>query len=612
MWETATEKLSIVELFKITCVTCRAGLSVRNESIIGQIIACPQCGSMVQVVSPGEPDGPPAEAGSPARAGSPVPISEEPITSDSQTAAAVAGYRWIAWTLAILGVGTTLVGTVLFWPSEPTVSDAAPPRATEQLEAIEIEEPSVIEPAATDALPVTPDEADVREEETVSESPVQVQEAKPQAVAAPVDVPRVARRFDPLDLDPERLDLTSLDRLKDKNATAAPVSSPAIGSSDTVLEPSTSTLPIVRRGSDPKRNVGAGDAQEQLARRLPALEIRSMSLVDFFSLVSQLSGSPVSVGSEQLLMAGISPRKRVSLDARDIRLDEALTRVLEPLRLEHVVDGQQVIVVRKDATRVREIEYPIDDLVSSANSAEQLADWVRQLVAPSSWQEATLEIADDSLHIEQSVQVHYQILVFLERLRLVRGLSPRSRYPVERLVPTPLHAAMAERLSAPALFTFSQKTPLGEVFLHWQRELDLPLLVDWPALAEVELWPDSTIICAVADSPWHEALTDVLEPLGLDWRAVAGGAIEISSAEQLHRDWQLELYPLFSEEPTDANQILSRLREHVSKTQRATTAQSKTEFVFDRTAPAILALQSATAQREILAWLVEQGLFRQP
>ncbi len=38
--------------FKITCVTCRARLAVRNESLIGQIIACPKCGSMVQVARP--------------------------------------------------------------------------------------------------------------------------------------------------------------------------------------------------------------------------------------------------------------------------------------------------------------------------------------------------------------------------------------------------------------------------------------------------------------------------------------------------------------------------------------------------------------------------------
>ncbi len=86
MWETGTEKLGIVELFKITCVTCRAGLSVRNESIIGQIIACPQCGSMVQVVSPGEPEGPPAEAGSPGRAGPPVTLVQSPAPAPAAVA----------------------------------------------------------------------------------------------------------------------------------------------------------------------------------------------------------------------------------------------------------------------------------------------------------------------------------------------------------------------------------------------------------------------------------------------------------------------------------------------------------------------------------------------
>ena len=72
----------------------------------------------------------------------------------------------------------------------------------------------------------------------------------------------------------------------------------------------------------------------------------------------------------------------------------------------------------------------------------------------------------------------------------------------------------------------------------------MPLLIDWPALAEVDLWPESTIVCAVADKTWEEALSEVLEPLGLDWRATFGGAIEISSAEKLARDPQLELYPL--------------------------------------------------------------------
>ena len=620
----AAARLNIVELFKITCVTCQAGLSVRNESIIGKIVACPQCGSMVQVVAPGEAELSPAEAGSPGAVDElsvPEPPVEDSVASDLPTVAAVASYRWIAWAIGILVVGTTLLGTALFWSSEPEISEAAPLPAIEQPDTTEIEESSVPETVAIDSTVVTPIEEetaaelppvelDVRSEETIVEATVE--DAKPQAVVEPVEVARVARRFDPLDLDPEGLDLNSLDHLGESDTVAAPVGPPATGETGTNPKPESSTFPIVRRGSDPERDVAATDAKQQLARRLPILEVRAMRLVDFLTLVSQLSGSPVSVGSEQLLMAGISPRKQVSLAASDISLDEALTRVLEPLRLEHVVDGPQVILLRKDSDQVREIDYPIDDLVSDDTDAEQLANWLRQLVAPTSWQGAPLEFADQSFRIQQSQRVHYQVLVFLERMRLVRGLSTRSSYPVERFAPTPLHAAMAERLTAPALFTFSRETPLSEVFLHWQRELDLPLLVDWPALAELQLWPESTVICAVADRPWHDVLTDVLEPLGLDWRATIGGAIEISSAEQFARDLQLELYPLISDKPTDADQILQGLRDHFSQNRLAALEASDTELVFDPTAPAILALQPATAQREILAWLVEQGLFRQP
>jgi hypothetical protein len=41
-----------VDLFSIQCTTCRARLKVKDESVIGDILACPKCGSMVQVVPP--------------------------------------------------------------------------------------------------------------------------------------------------------------------------------------------------------------------------------------------------------------------------------------------------------------------------------------------------------------------------------------------------------------------------------------------------------------------------------------------------------------------------------------------------------------------------------
>jgi hypothetical protein len=41
-----------VELFTIQCTTCRARLKVNDESVIGDILACPKCNSMVQIIPP--------------------------------------------------------------------------------------------------------------------------------------------------------------------------------------------------------------------------------------------------------------------------------------------------------------------------------------------------------------------------------------------------------------------------------------------------------------------------------------------------------------------------------------------------------------------------------
>ncbi len=53
-----------MELFSITCTTCKSRLRVREEGAIGQILACPKCGGMVMVKAPegwvpGQPVPPP-------------------------------------------------------------------------------------------------------------------------------------------------------------------------------------------------------------------------------------------------------------------------------------------------------------------------------------------------------------------------------------------------------------------------------------------------------------------------------------------------------------------------------------------------------------------------
>ncbi len=612
----------LVELFKIICVTCQAKLSVRNESLIGQIVACPRCDSMVEIISPAVAAVAPAVA-EPATvikkavASEPAVLPEEvppPVVEAEllQASAEVAKYKLLVWSLASVLVGAVLVGGMLYSRNSsskesPAVAPSSVETANVELPAVPVseEEPTVVSPPVVETPPAVALKVDPPSTEIVESTPKQpvvTETVEQPPVVAPIEkqaeaAPRVARRFDPLDFDPESLTLAAVDQPTEAVETPA---SELMDVPLETLEEVPSTVPLVRRGPDEGEDASGRDAEKQLALLIPGVKFRDLLLVDYLRLVSQLSGVPVSVAPEQLLMAGITPQQKVSFEKKGISLGEMLTHVLKPLRLEYSTQGSQVIVTRQDATKRREINYPIDDLVGAETDAELLASWVEQLVAPSTWRSAggqgTLEVTPGNLRIEQTQQVQYQVLILLERLRLARNRPPRSRYPVKRLAGTPANVLLQKILATHTTFTFSQYTPIDEVFVHWQTEIGVPLLIDWPALAEAEVWPSTTIACAIIDQPWSIALEKILEPLGLGWRATASGAIEITSAKKVQNELQLELYSLRNDFDGDARSLAK--------------LQAGGVILYDPAEKTLLVLESAVAQRAIVHRLGELGTLK--
>ena len=657
-----------MELFKVICVTCQAKLSVRNEALIGQIVACPRCNSMVEVAPPAHSAvvDPESSAAVPATTSPPpstqTPTAPNPATAISPTdqavdeaaidpatpeaghadpattaTATVGKYKLIAWSLASFFVGATLVGAVLWsrgdstaepanvassetttTPNKPATNVEPVATATQpnQADANTPTQPTTTEPPlaapavvpepevqpATETLPVTPT---VQQSVTPTPSEPVPDEQAPDEPTAKDPSPRLARRFDPLKFDPENLTLATVDAepaATDQPSVADQPESTVPPQIDLAVEPEQipSTAPLVRRGPASPTDTHSIDAAEQLKLTVPAVTIEKMPLAECLQLFSQLSGLPISIAPEQLLMAGITAERKVSLAASEASLGDMLAQVLTPLHLEVTTQGEQVVVVRQEATKTREINYPINDLVSSATSKEQLAGWVEQFVAPTTWQTAggqgTLVVEENRLRISQSQQVQYQVLILLERLRLARNLPPRSRYPVKRLVAMPASQQLGPTLRQTTTFTFTQFTPLQEVFTHWQTELDVPLLVDWTALASADLSPHSTVACAIIDEPWSVALEKVLEPLGLGWRVATSGAIEITSAEKVLNQLQLELFPLADGTTVDIDALRTKL------------GPSNGELAYDPAGNVVLALQPATNQRILFNHLQQRQL----
>ncbi len=669
-----------MELFKITCVTCRARLSVRDAALVGQIIGCPRCGMMVQVAAPAgalpaTPNDSTASAAIVALAAvnAPPQPSFETIASFDD-AADVLSFRepaaavpsppllpaeaptatgWPAYKFATLLVagavaGSAVVAASLSWfndedqvavaapanpvaagpsavseqPEEPPPAKLAPadsegpPTATttepEKDEALPGDDPEPVNPAAAPATQMVSADPEVATPPATSDAKTQAEQNPPAAVDT---APRL--RIDPLDVDPEGLNLSTLysgpptDPLAESQLPteeeAAPSAPPAVPNPDD--DDAQHDAPAaVRR--DARAGVGAPVSVDVLlALRLPAINLEKMPLCQLLDLATQLSGLPVSVSPQQLRMAAVSATTPASADAKDVTVEQMLTAALKPLRLKPMIDGEQIVLMRNGDDKRRNVEYAVDDLASSPANVEQLADWVQQLTAPEAWQagggDATLAIDGAKLRIEAPVAVQYDVLFLLERYRLTRGLPTRTKYPAALLASGAFHAAIAERLAAPAAFTFSQYTPLREIFRYWQEELAVAVLVDWPALADERLWPSARIACSAADKSWAEAMDSVLEPLGLGWRAVGRNTIEITTLAKIRSEQVFEVYRISPSATLNAEQLIARVQSFSASDAKppatADLRQAAAAIAYDAESRVLLVRQPAAIHRQLVA-----------
>ncbi len=723
-----------LEPFPVICETCRARLRVRDPGIIGEIHACPKCGSMVLITPPAdwsageaEAPAPPTEATQPSPeatetvsnpaaepvaepVSTPTPSVPPPTTTVhqvdvaaevpeldallGQTAAATGeampmpapepmvpptppggplANRWIV--LAAAGASLVVVGGLLvaMWgrggedtlalpsptdtatftaPASPSdeatvtapgedesqpaaaADDGEKTAANEQPnEAGGANEPPValgghsVPPQPPDALP-TPNAPSTSDIVAASEPPAVLggRSAVPQP---PADhIAAVSPQFDPLDFDPTQLSLSRSgvaeivpedDESEDASdglgglpvETADTAASDGTPDGPDAASPPSATA-VVRLGPGSSEATRRRDVAEQLSLELDEIDLPRVPLVRVLDLISGLADVPITLEPEGLAMTGVSPAFPITLQAENVSMGDLLTQALAQCHLAYEARDGVIVVTKPDVDRQRSVNYRVDDLMpAGATDATPVARLIERFVVPDSWQTAggsgTVEVDGDTLRVHQTDRVLYQILTFCERLRLARGLAPRSRYPVARLHVEPAYRQLAERFSADTTFTFLPWTPLRDVFDYWQTTTGVTVLVDWGELADAELAPTTPVACAVADRPWGEAIDAVLEPLGLAWRAVDGKTIQITTLDAASRVRQIEFYPVT--EPllaqyADHDALVTALVNQ-AKTQ-ATGDTATIDVALDEPSDRLIVRAPAAVQRHLTAWLASQ------
>lgn len=435
----------------------------------------------------------------------------------------------------------------------------------------------------------------------------------PPAPAIEAAAPRL--RIDPLELDPEGMDLSTLtsartaDPLAESQIaeTPAPVAATNAAPVEAGTDGPAAAPPELRfEPAGPPSNVA-----ELLERRLPAVTIESMPLCRFLTFASDLAGLPVSVSPDELRLAAVSAATPVTVDAKNATIEELLAAAVGPLRLAAAVDGPHIVLRRKSEDKRRELAYPVDDLAAGDAELQRLATWVQDLVAPETWKahggEGVLTIDGATLRIDNSERSGFETILFLERYRVARGLKPRSKYPPALLAAGAAAGELRQRMQGPATFTFTQPTPLRAVVGWWQEELETAVLIDWPALAGERTWPQSRITASAMNQPWGESLDKALAPLGLGWRAVDGRTIEITSLAKIRTEPQLAIYRLASSSSVGDSVNAADLRDRVAAAAQADGAAGSGATFYDAEHRVLLVRQPAAVQRRLADGLAAAG-----
>lgn len=590
-------------LFSITCTTCRARLAVRNESAIGAILECPKCTSMVQVVPPvgwkspsatlpADPQPtavqqrpaiqqPPAlplghhvevvpkAPNSPRTAWSGSPAAESAGTvavpggceSPSGPWASPTELLWRKWLL----LGTVSVAGVVLvfglW-SMLFSSDEAEPDATSEVQQPAepvpesppeqpAEEPqplpfAAVEPPAmppADPEPGTFSEqepspaVDPPGENTIADAPEPTPVVEPDpATEEDHEPPTVAINSEP------KLPQLDFGLPEPEPESKEPYSEPK----EPVVFPETSPSAIIERPAVP-----AVDAEARLAGKIPEIALREMPLAEAVDLLAELSGVPITFDPEALSRLGVTVRDPITVEFSEATIGEVLQQVVGNRGLAAVVeDGQVLVTVQPDGREtLKERPYTVSDLTGSDPAAvAEMASLVEKLVEPDSWRRGggrgTIAPDGGALRVVQTDAVHYQILVFCEKLRTARGKPLRSRLDPNRFTLSTHRSQAAKLLSLPITVNFHEPAPLAYIVSYLEELTGADILIDrrslraagWSAQAEATLTSQEQPLAATLDA--------LLGPIGLAYRAIDARTLQITTQAALIARQELEFYPI--------------------------------------------------------------------
>ena len=414
------------------------------------------------------------------------------------------------------------------------------------------DEPTAVPPPVPEPMPIT-------EPNTNSEPPLVEQTAPPQFVledeeqATETSVaasPNESENNQQIDLADDGL--ASFARwLQSPESPEPPEPSPEPAQSE--QKPSVSKQNTVEvKPVQPTRPIPSKvDIESRLKDPIIAIEFKNVSLANALRTLSNYSTIPITIDPYGLGRRNLSADKPVELLIRNkSTVGEVLTKLLSELHLGYfVVDGQLIVTTAKSSQgKLTQLSHRIGDLCD--NDPENVAafsQWLQKFVEYGSWEsqggEGKCQVDGTTLIIEHDDTVQYQVLLLCERLRLARGGNVQSRIRPEFVELTP-KINLLRANQRPVTLRIWRDTNLDSIAAAFEEVAGVNILVDWYALHHAGWSPKDPMKFFCQDLPLEEALTKLLQPMGLTYRILDDATLQITSPEAVSAEMDVEFYPL--------------------------------------------------------------------
>jgi hypothetical protein len=236
---------------------------------------------------------------------------------------------------------------------------------------------------------------------------------------------------------------------------------------------------------------------------------------------------------------------------------------------------------------------------------------VQRLVAPETWRSSggrgSVEPQGRKLMVEQTADVHHQVLVFCQKLRRARGVPLRGHFGPDDFALTTRLDRAAETLAQPVTAGFHEPTPLMEILAYLGQETGTFLLIDRLELSRAGLSDQAKTTLTAEDQPLAEALGEALGPLGLSFRIVDRRTLQITTQKAVEARLQIEFYPISEKlsAGASAEAVIEQVKDRVAGTTWS-DAGGPGVVHFDEPSGHLIVLQSQPVQAALRRFLAEK------